>query len=79
VVCGLSRVLEGGEPAAVEVLATAGRHVGDCPRQDPSRTPGGPAPHHLNALITADGYWRSGSGSPEVAVMSILWMSRFRG
>jgi hypothetical protein len=32
VVCGLSGVLEGGEPAAVEVLATAGRHVGDCPR-----------------------------------------------
>ena len=34
VVCDLSGVLEGGEPAAVEVLATAGRHVGDCPQQD---------------------------------------------
>ena len=29
VVCDLSEVLEGGEPGAVEVLATAGRHVRD--------------------------------------------------
>src|SRR5664279_5389075 len=31
VVCDLSAVLEGAEPGAVEVLATAGRHVRDWP------------------------------------------------
>ena len=31
VVCDLSAVLEGAEPVAVEVLATAGRHVRDWP------------------------------------------------
>jgi hypothetical protein len=31
VVCDLSRVLEGAQPGAVEVLATAGRHVRDWP------------------------------------------------
>ena len=32
VVCDMSAVYEGAEPAAVELLATAGRHAADCPR-----------------------------------------------
>src|SRR5664280_2322283 len=54
--------------------------VNGCPQDDPSRdTKGSNHASCERTQVAADGYRRSGSGSPEAADRSILWMSRFRG